>query len=199
MLHRLAVLLSAATLLMSGLTPANAGTYLIDKDNSQIAFVWERVGLTRQIGRFTDFSGTVDFEPETPENASVDVTIRAASVQTNVAAFDRNLRSPDFFDAASYPVITFKSTGIAKTGEKTGELTGDLTILGITKPVTLEVTWVSSGIHPFGKMNAAYRDKTVSVFSARGTVKRSEWGLTRVLPYIADEITLLIEAEMIKK
>lgn len=199
MLHRLVVWLFAAAVLISGLAPASAGTYLIDKDNSQIAFVWERVGLTRQIGRFTDFSGTVEFEPETPEGASVDVTIRAASVQTNVAAFDRNLRSPDFFDAASFPVMTFKSTGIVKTGEKTGELTGDLTILGVTKPVTLEVTWVSSGIHPFGKMNAAYRDKMVSVFSARGTVKRSDWGLTRVLPYVADEITLLIEAEMIKK
>lgn len=199
MLHRLAALLLMPLVLTIGVTAANAGTYLIDKDNSQIAFVWERVGLTRQIGRFTDFSGTVAFEPETPDSSTVDVTIRSASVQTNVAAFDRNLRSPDFFDAASYPVITFKSTGITKTGDKTGELTGDLTILGITKPVTLEVTWVSSGIHPFGKMNAAYRDKIVSVFSARGTVKRSDWGLTRVLPYVADEITLLIEAELIKK
>ncbi len=171
----------------------------IDKENTQDRFSWDRVGLTRQLGRFTDVAGTVEFEPETPESGSVDVTIRAASVMTGVAAFDRNLRSPDFFDAASFPVITFKSTAVSRTGDKTGEVTGDLTILGVTKPVTLQVTWVFTGEHPFGKMNAAYRDKTVSVFSAKGTIKRSEWGLTRVIPYVADEITLQIEAELIKK
>ncbi len=178
---------------------ASADTYVIDKENTQVAFSWDRVGLTRQLGRFTDVAGTVEFEPETPESGSVDVTIRAASVMTGVAAFDRNLRSPDFFDAASFPVITFKSTAVSRTGDKTGEVTGDLTILGVTKPVTLQVTWVFTGEHPFGKMNAAYRDKTVSVFSAKGTIKRSEWGLTRVIPYVADEITLQIEAELIKK
>lgn len=199
MYHRLAVLLSLFAVACFATADAQADTYVIDKENSQIAFVWERVGLTRQIGRFNDFSGTLDFEPEAPEASVLDVTVRAASVQTNVAAFDRNLRSPDFFDAASFPVITFKSTAIKRTGDKTGEVTGDLTILGATKPVTLDVTWVFTGAHPFAKMNAAYRDKTVAVFSARGTIKRSEWGLARVLPYVADDITLLIEAEMIKK
>lgn len=199
MLHRLAVLIGFIVAAPAGLAPASAATYLIDKENTQVAFSWDRVGLTRQMGRFTDVSGAVEFEPEAPESGAVDVTVRAASVQTGVAAFDRNLRSPDFFDATSFPVITFKSTGITRTGDKTGEVTGDLTILGVTKPVTLQVTWLFTGEHPFGKMNAAYRDKTVSVFSAKGTIKRSEWGLSRVIPYVADEIALNIEAELIKK
>ena len=127
------------------------------------------------------------------------MTVRVASVQTGVAAFDRNLRSPDFFDAAGFPVITFKSTAIKRTGDKTGEVSGDLTMLGVTKPVVLDVTWVFTGEHPFGKINSAYREKTVSVFSAKGTLKRSEWGLSRVIPLISDEIMLHIEAELIKK
>lgn len=198
MFHRLTLLLAFACLLTPP-GPARAATYVVDKENTQVAFSWDRVGLTRQMGRFTDVSGSLEFEPETPESGALDVTLRTASIQTGVAAFDRNLRSPDFFDAASFPVITFKSTGIARTGDKTGEVTGDLTILGVTKPVTLKVTWVFTGEHPFGKMNAAYRDKTVSVFSAKGTLKRSEWGLSRVIPYVADEITLDIEAELIRK
>lgn len=184
---------------ISGPGVARAASYVIDKDNTLVGFAWERAGLSRQQGRFNEVAGTVEFEPEAPETGSVDVTVRTASVSTGVAAFDRNLRSPDFFDAASFPVMTFKSTAVTKTGEKTGEVTGDLSILGVSKPVTLQVTWIFSGEHPFGKMNAAYRDRTVAVFSAKGVIKRSDWGLTRVIPLISDEITLSIEAELLKK
>jgi polyisoprenoid-binding protein YceI len=112
---------------------------------------------------------------------------------------DRHLRSGDFFDVANHPVITFKSTKIVKTGDKSGEVTGDLTMLGVTRPVTLMVTWHFTGEHPLGRINAAYRDKTVSVFSAKAQIKRSEWGLNRVIPMVSDDIQISIETELIKR
>ncbi len=178
---------------------ARAETYTFDRAHTLVAFSWERTGLSRQQGRFTDVTGTVDFDPAKPEEAKADVTIRVASLQTGVDALDRHLRSGDFFDAAVHPVATFKSTSVKVTGDKAAEVTGDLTLLGVTKPVTLAVTWVFSGSHPLGPINASYRDKTVTVFKATGRLKRSDWGMTRVIPLVSDEIQLTIEAEMLKK
>jgi polyisoprenoid-binding protein YceI len=178
---------------------ARAETYTFDRAHTLVAFSWERTGLSRQQGRFTDVTGTVDFDPAKPEEAKADVTIRVASLQTGVDALDRHLRSGDFFDAAVHPVATFKSTSVKVTGDKAAEVTGDLTLLGVTKPVTLAVTWVFSGNHPLGPINASYRDKTVTVFKAIGRLKRSDWGMTRVIPLVSDEIQLTIEAELLKK
>lgn len=178
---------------------AEADTYALDKSHTLVAFGWERSGLSRQQGRFTDVNGTVTFDPAAPEASAVDVTLRASSIQTGVDTLDRHLRSADFFDVANHPVATFRSTGVTRTGDKTGEMTGDLTMLGITKPVTLQVTWVFTGPHPLGQMNPSLRDRTVSVFSARGTLKRSQWGLTRVIPLVGDDIQITIETELLKR
>ena len=186
-------------LLAAAAAAATADPYVIDKGHTLVGFGWERTGLSRQQGRFTDVNGKVEFDAEKPEASSVDVTIRASSVQTGVDVLDRHLRSADFFDVANHPVITFKSTKITKSAEKSGEIVGDLTMLGVTKPVTLQVTWVFTGEHPLGKINASFRDRTVSVFSAKGSIKRSEWGLNRVIPMIADEIQLTIETELLRQ
>jgi polyisoprenoid-binding protein YceI len=182
----------------AGATSAST-VYIFDKGHTQVGFSWERTGLSRQQGRFTDVSGTIEFSPEAPETSRIDVTIRAASLQTGVDVLDRHLRSSDFFDVANHPVITFKGTQVTKTGDKSGDVTGDLTILGVTKPVTLQVTWMFTGPHPLGKANAAYRDKTVSVFSAKGSLKRSAWGLDRIIPMVGDDIQISIETELITK
>lgn len=178
---------------------AFADTYVFDRDHTLVSFSWERTGLSRQQGRFTDVQGTLAFDPAKVQESAVDVTVRVSSLQTGVEALDRQLRSRDFFDSASFPVATFKSTQVRATGDKTGEVTGDLTIMGITRPVTLEVTWVSLGKHPHGAINAAYRGRSVAVFRATGSLKRSEWGLARVVPLVSDEIRLTIEAEMLKR
>lgn len=178
---------------------ARADTYVFDRDHTLVSFSWERTGLSRQQGRFTDVQGSVAFDPAKVEESTVDVTVRISSLQTGVDALDRQLRSRDFFDSGSFPVATFKSTQVRATAEKSGEVTGDLTIMGITKPVTLDVTWVSLGEHPHGSINAAYRGRTVAVFRATGSLKRSDWGLARVVPLVSDEIRLTIEAEMLKR
>ncbi len=178
---------------------AVADTYVFDRDHTNISFSWDHLGLSRQAGRILNFEGSVEFDPTEPEKGSVDVTLKVASLWTGVDALDKQLKTSDYFDTERFPTITFKSTKAKKTGDKTGEVTGDLTIMGIAKPVTLEVTWAYSGEHPLGKYNANYRDKIVSGFMATTKILRSDWGLKRGIPLASDEITISINTELIKK
>lgn len=177
----------------------HAGTFTIDKQHTEVRFSWDHLGLSRQSAKFTDVTGTVSFDPEKPDASTVDVQIKLASLVTGVAALDTQLvKTKDYFDAAANPLITFKSTDVRSTGEKTAELTGDLTINGVTKPVTLAVVWNFLGPHPLGAINPTYKDLMAAGFSARTQILRSEWGLTRTIPLVSDEIRIAIETEMHK-
>ncbi len=178
---------------------ASADTYTFDRDHTNITFSWNLLGIARQSARILDFDGTLDFDPANPENGSVEVTMKVASLFTGAKALDRDLKSSDFFDAARYPEITFKSTLIRVVGERSGEVAGDLTILGVTYPVVLQVRWNFSGEHPLGAINAAYKGKYVAGFSAVTTLLRSAWGLKRAIPLVSDEIDVAIEAEFLRK
>jgi polyisoprenoid-binding protein YceI len=179
--------------------PASAARYAFDKANTEIRFTWDHLGLSRQSGRFLDVEGTVEFDPDVPEAGSVEVRIKTASLATGSAELDRLLRSADFFNAAQYPFIAFQSTSATAASAKTGAVVGDLTMLGITKPVALTLQWNFTGEHPLAKLNARYKDLIVSGFSGTATILRSEWGMSRGLPLVADEIQITIEAEAIRK
>ena len=181
-----------------GLSFAEAASYKLDKGHTVVAFTWQHLGLTRQEGRFSELEGTLEFESTDPEASMLDVKIVSGSLNTGNVERDRHLRTSDFFDAANHRVIAFKSTAVRKTGDKIGEVDGDLTIRGVSKPVTLSVTWTYLGEHPLGKFNASYAGKQVAAFSAKTTIKRSEWGLSRVIPLVSDEIEIRIETEMIR-
>ncbi|MFM9850682.1 MAG: YceI family protein [Hyphomicrobiaceae bacterium] len=191
----------AAALLAFGLQTlaARADIYAFDRDHTNITFSWNHLGIARQSARIMEFDGILDFDPENPENSSVDVTLKVASLFTGTRSLDRDLKSSDFFDAARYPEITFKSAIIRRVGERSGEVTGDLTILGTTHPVALQVRWNFSGEHPLGDINPAYKGKYVAGFSAVTTVLRSAWGLKRAVPLVSDEIEVTIEAEFLRK
>jgi polyisoprenoid-binding protein YceI len=191
--------LAAAALAVGVGEPARADTWLLDKQNSEIRFSWDHLGLSRQSGRFLELEGRADFTPTDPVAGGVEVTIRAASLATGVKEYDAILKSPDFFDVVRNPEIMFRSIAITQTGEKTGEISGELTIMGITRPVTLQATWNFTGEHPFAVFNPTYRGKWVSGFSASTTVLRSEWGLKRGLPLLSDEIRIAIEAEFLRR
>jgi polyisoprenoid-binding protein YceI len=184
---------------VAGIAPVRADTWVFDKQNALVRFTWNHLGLSRQSGQFLDLDGRLEFSPTDPEGGSVEVAIKAASLTTGVKEFDANLKSADFFDVAANPIITFRSTAVRQTGERTGDVDGELTIRGITRPVTLKVVWNFTGEHPFAPVNPTFRGKWVSGFSATGTVRRSDWGLTRAMPLIPDEITLTIEAEFLLK
>lgn len=166
-------------------------SYKIDPAHTAVAFIVNHVGFSNVIGRFNTVGGDVTFDKDAVEKSVVNVTIDTTSVDTNHAKRDEHLRSPDFFNAKEFPKMTFKSTKIEKTGDKTGKLHGDLTMLGVTKPVVLDVTFNKDGVSPASKLETAG-------FSARGTVKRTDFGMKYGAPAIGDDIQLLIEVEAVK-
>ena len=194
-----ATILCAAVPLLLPIAAANADLYGFDKGHTNISFSWNHLGLSRQAGRVMDYDGTLDFDPTAPEKAAIDVTMKITSLWTGIDALDKALKTADYFDAEKYPTMTFKSTAVKATGEKTGEVTGDLTIMGISQPVTLQVTWNFTGEHPLSALNPAYKDKFVSGFSAKTQILRSTWGIKRGTPLTSDEIEITISTELTKK
>lgn len=183
-----------ATAAAGALTPAAAAPvdYKVDPAHTSVAFIINHVGYSNLIGRFNTVAGDLTFDKDAVEKSTLAVTIDTASVDTNHAKRDEHLKSPDFFNAKEFPKLTFKSTRIEKTGATTGKLYGDMTLLGVTKPVVLDVTFNKDGVSPASKLETAG-------FSARGTLKRSDFGMKYGVPAIGDEVTLLIEAEAVKK
>lgn len=132
------ILLFAAMLATSSLALA-ADTYKIDPAHSSANFTVKHMGISTVHGRFTDVSGTILFDEKVPENSSVTAVIKTASVNTDNATRDKHLNTPDFFDTAKYPEITFKSTSIRRDGAKYVAV-GNLTIKDVTKQVEIPFT-----------------------------------------------------------
>ena len=141
---------------------AHADTYVIDTKgaHASINFRASHLGFSWLAGRFDDFEGTFEFDPEKPEASSVSVEIDTASVNSNHEARDKHLRSPDFLNADAHPKATFKSTKVEVTGEKTAKITGDFTLNGVTKPLTLDVEYVGGGEDPWGGYRQGFMGTT---------------------------------------
>lgn len=161
-------------------------TYNIEPTHTSVTFTWNHGGgLSRMNGKFMNAVGTVVLDEAAPATSKVDVSFAIDGINTGVAALDTHLKTPDFFDAAQFPTATFKSTKVDVTGAKTAKVTGDLTLHGVTKPVTLDVT-----------LNKITDDKKKAGFNAKGTIKRSEFGISRFVPAVGDEIDLEISSEL---
>lgn len=173
------------------LTAAPAGTYVTDPKHRYITFTYWHQGYSRPYLRWRDWEGVLEWNPENPEQSSINVVIDAESIDSGVDEFDDHLRSADFFDVANYPEIAFESASVTRTGPNTGKVTGDLTIKGVTKPVTLDVS--------FNKADALQNGGHKLGFSAKTTVKRSDFGVDRYVPFVGDEVDVLIEAELISQ
>ena len=190
--------LAAAVFVLACAGAASADIWVIDKSASVITFTYDHFGLSRQGGRFGNLEGTLEFSPTEPQAGAVDVTVRSAAISTGVGELDQLLKSADFFNAQRYPTINFKSTGIRKIDERQGEVDGELTMLGVTLPVTLQVTWNYTGEYPLSSINPVYQGKWVSGFSAKTVIERSRWGMKRGIPLLSDEIAITIEVEFLK-
>lgn len=178
---------------------APSGQYALDPNHTSIVVRADHFGLSRYALRMTGFSGALNFDAEDPVQSSVTVSVAADSVRTEYPgerSFDDELENSEWLDAAQHPLITFSSTAVELTGPNTGRVTGDLSIRGVTRPLTLDVTF-----------NRAYRQHPMGLpmallgFSARGVFKRSDYGMNVLLPAssggvgVGDEVTLEIEAE----
>ena len=130
------------TLLALVSSPLSAETYKIETTHSKIAFSVRQL-LTTVHGEFHKFSGTIDIDREHPERSAVTATIQVVSIDTKIAKRDHHLRSADFFDAAKFPEIIFRSRTVKRTGADSGDITGDLTMHGVSRPITLHVKLAS--------------------------------------------------------
>ena len=203
LMHKLARMAAAfvcATLIpVAGVTSASAQpeSYVFDKQHTEVRFSWDHLGLSRQSGRLRDISGEVIFDRAAPEASRIDVRLPLKSLTTGVTALDDVLvNKPDYFNVSQYPDITFKSTEVVMTTAKTANVTGDLTVNGVTRTVMLSVVWNFVGEHPLSKINPVYAGVFATGFSARTQILRSDFGITRSIPLVSDEIRITIEAEL---
>ena len=172
---------------MAKVEPAKveAGAYKIDPNHTQVVFGVNHFGFTTYYGTFTNAAGTLDLDPTKPADSKLDVTIKTDSVSVMSPKLEGELKGDQWLDAGKFPDATFKSTKVTKTGAATASVTGDLTLHGVTKPVTLDVTYVNAGPNPLSKTYTAG-------FEAKGKIKRSDFGVKTYLPVIGDEVQLMI-------
>ncbi|WP_429912064.1 YceI family protein [Glycocaulis sp.] len=166
--------------------------YEFDRSHTAIRATWDHLGMSRQSIYFTDYEGVLLLDLEEPENSTVDVTFNLSGgfwVGADQDGFEAHLESDDLFNTAEYPTARFVATAFETEDGETGVMTGDLTLLGETRPVSLDVTLNFSGPHPMNQRQTAG-------FSASGTLVRSEWGLGYAAPFVSDEIELSIETEL---
>lgn len=174
------------------LAQMQAGTYVLDLAHASVTWRVKHMGIAWYTGRFAKFESTMQLDPANPTRSSVTVSIDPRSVRTEFPSperinFDEKI-AKEALQADKNPAITFRSTRLEATGPNTGRMTGDLTLAGVTKPVTLDVTFNGGLDHPFEKV-------PLVGFSARGSFNRSEFGVRNWIPVVGDEVQLIIEAE----
>lgn len=172
-----AVALSLATL------PAwAASAYVIDPNHTQVEFNYTHFGYSHITGHLGNVEGNFLFDAKDPTQSSIHVNVPIDTLDV-VPALNDELKSDKFFDAAKFPIASFQSTSVTRTGADTLAVAGDLTIHGITKPATFAVTLNKIGTHPMRGVPAVGLDATT-------TVKRSDFGLSFLVPKVSDEVTI---------
>jgi polyisoprenoid-binding protein YceI len=149
-------------------TAATVRTFTIDKTHSEVAFQVRHL-VTRVRGRFTDFSGTIQFDEAYPEQSSVAFDIKAASIDTGTPDRDAHLRSGDFFDAEQFPSIIFTTSRVAKASAERFDIEGTLTIRGLARTVTLPVSYLGTATDPWGNARVGFEGEV--------TINRKDFGL----------------------
>jgi len=153
------------------LTPAElSGSYTLDTTHSRIGFVARHAMVTKVRGSFNAFDGKAVLDFADPSRSSATVSIEVASIDTRQAQRDEHLRTNDFFDAPTFPAITFTSTAVEKLDEQTYRLSGDLTIKGVSKPIAVDFEYAGAAKDPYGNVRLGFEGST--------TIQRSDYGVT---------------------
>ena len=173
-------------------THANAAeVYKVDTAHTYVLFRVNHLGIGYSYGRIITPTGTFTVDDSAGGNGSIDVQVLAENIFTGVEKRDNHLKSPDFFNAGKYPVITFKSSSFKKIAENKYEITADVTLLGKTLPVSITAIQTGIGKDPYG----AFRRGFESIF----TVKRSDFGMDFMLGGVSDEVQVTISVEGIRQ
>jgi polyisoprenoid-binding protein YceI len=182
-----------AAILVSVALPLSAfaaDSYTIDPLHTFPRFRINHLGFSTMQGRFDKTSGKVTLD-RAAKTGSVELAIETASVSTGFVKRDDHLKSPDFFNAAEFPTITYKSTAIHFKGDTPSSVDGNLTISGVTKPVTFTIDAFNCGANPMNKKEECGAD-------ASADIKRSDFGVKFGTPAIGDDVKLVLEIEAIK-
>jgi polyisoprenoid-binding protein YceI len=165
-----------------------AGTYALDPAHGKITWSLNHLGFSTYTGQFANATSTLVLNPQDIAKTTLTATVAIDSIGTLNPKLDSELKSAEFFNAPKFPTATFTSTKVVRTGAKTAEVYGNLTLLGVTKPQTLNVTFNLAGTNPIEKVYEVG-------FQGHAILKRSEFGLKTYIPYIGDDVTLDIEGE----
>ncbi|WBQ17613.1 YceI family protein [Sphingobium yanoikuyae] len=193
-----AILLSAALL---AATPAivvaqaakpspdavEAGTYKVETHHTLAEFTVNHFGFSNFFGVIPGAAGTMTLNPKALASTKIDISLPVAQISTTNAVLDGELKSAEWFDAAQFPEIRFISTKVVRTGTDTARISGNVTIHGVTRPLVLDARFHGAGVNP---MDKAY---TVG-FDATGVLKRSEFGVSKYVPAVSDDVQLKISA-----
>ncbi|HEX8388945.1 MAG TPA: YceI family protein [Sphingomonas sp.] len=184
----LALAVPAAAQMPGSANPAlvTAGTYKVDPNHTQVTWRVNHLGFSLLQGQFGASGGSITVDPARPQATRMEVAFDLNQLSTTSGGFTTHLKSADFFDVAKHPTARFVSRSVTMRGNDATVL-GDLTIKGITKPVTLQASFVGAGPNPRSKkLNFGFR--------ATGQVNRSDFGLGMAAPAVSDRVDLEINA-----
>ena len=167
--------------------------YVIDTPGAHafVQFKISHLGFSWLYGRFNDFEGHFTYDPDHPENSSVEVTIQTTSVDSNHERRDDHLRNEDFLTVEEYPESHFRSTSFERTGEGTYRMTGDFTLLGVTRELEMDVEQVGVGEDPWGNFRRG--------FHATTSFRLADFGIDYDLGEEAEVVKIILDVEGIKK
>lgn len=186
-------LIQTAAILAGLMAPALAQEgYTIDAAHSQIGFKIRHL-VAKTSGRFTKFEGSIKVDPKDITKSSVEVSIDAASINTDNPGRDEHLRKPDFFDVQQFPTITFKSTAVKEVAKGKLEVTGQFTMHGVTKTITFPISSAGTMPHPMqkGKVVAGFIDGAL-------TINRNDFGIKTYPGVLGDDVEISLNIEAIK-
>lgn len=181
--------------LSGGIASAETARFNVDPDHSIIEFQVKHMVISKTTGRFTDYSGFVDLDPENAQVKTIEATIKAASITTNHEKRDTHLKSADFFDVEKYPTLTYRLKSLKKMGEEFTAF-GELTMHGVTREIVLVGSFNGTTKDPWGNVRAG--------FTGKGKLNRKDFGMnwSKTLDngglVVGDEVDIRLEIEAVK-
>jgi polyisoprenoid-binding protein YceI len=174
---------------IAGVAFAAPEKFTLDPTHTKPEFAVNHLGFSITRGFFKDTSGTLDMDREA-KTAKLEATIKIDSIETGVDKLNEHLKSKDFFNAAEFPTALVKADKFTFDGDKPTKAEGTLTLLGVTKPVTLDIA--------FMKCDTRFDKKFDCGAEVTTTIKRSEWGMKAYVPYVGDDVKLTVQVEAVK-
>lgn len=187
-----ALLISSALALTTVAGAALPSQWQLDDSHTRVGFSVNHLGFSTTMGHFNDVKGVVNYDVKAPSKTNMSFTIATDSIDTNWDARDEHLKKAEFFNVTKYPTMTFKSTSVKFINPQQAKVTGDFTMLGQTKPLTLDVTLNKIANSPLTK-------EPVIGFRATGNIDRAAYGMTAFADGITTNVPIQIDGELIEK